>query len=106
AVGGIPELVAEECHAANLFEPRAEVLARRLRQALREGVAPARAAHDAGKVNAAWEDWHRQFQDDRRPASRTLVEEGSELKRLIHGQARCIEWLQGELRAYSGGGEK
>jgi glycosyltransferase involved in cell wall biosynthesis len=59
AVGGIPELVSEESRLDVLFSPSPEALARRLRQALHEGVRPARPAIDAGACDAAWDQWHR-----------------------------------------------
>jgi glycosyltransferase involved in cell wall biosynthesis len=106
AVGGIPELLAKECRATHLFEPRPDVLAQRLREALRAGVEPAGPAHDAEEVNSTWEEWHRQLPDDGEPMTGTPVESGDALRRFMQGQALCIEWLQGQLRAYSGGEEK
>ena len=55
AVGGVPELVAEDDRARVLFEPSAEGLAGALRQALTDsGFAPARPAFSAGDRDEKW----------------------------------------------------
>jgi glycosyltransferase involved in cell wall biosynthesis len=58
-VGGIPELVRAEDHAAVLFPPRAPALAGRMEAALNEPVRRALPSFDEGAKRAAWLDWHR-----------------------------------------------
>lgn len=59
AVGGIPELIAEEDRAFACFVPEATILAGALRKILRDGAKPARPALTSDVNNQAWMDWHR-----------------------------------------------
>lgn len=99
AVGGIPELVARECHATHLVAPRVEPLAERLRRALQEGVAPARLAFDPVRLDQDWDEWHRQFH--REPA-RPPVADLESLQCLVQAQERRIDWLERQLSTYAG----
>lgn len=54
STGGIPELVADDDRARVLVEPTAPALAQRLRTALEDGFAPARAARDPQEAVDAW----------------------------------------------------
>lgn len=56
AVGGIPEIVADEDHGTHLFAPTPAALASRLEQALDTGLAPARLAWKHPDVEARWLD--------------------------------------------------
>jgi glycosyltransferase involved in cell wall biosynthesis len=59
AVGGIPELVAEECHDEVLFAPTVAELVARLRQAFTDGIRLARPAMEPDDCDRIWDQWHR-----------------------------------------------
>jgi glycosyltransferase involved in cell wall biosynthesis len=67
AVGGIPELVAEDCHQEVLFTPTVEELTARLRHAFVEGIRPARPAMEADECDHLWDQWHRKQPERREP---------------------------------------
>ena len=53
-VGGIAEMLAEDCQTTHLFEPKPAVLADLLGQMLMHGCDRARAAHDRSAIIGAW----------------------------------------------------
>lgn len=71
AVGGIPELVAEECHHDVLFTPTVAELVTRLREALADGVRPAQPAMESSACDSIWDQWHRSSKNARTGDSRS-----------------------------------
>ena len=57
-IGGIPEMVAPEDRAEILFPLRPAAFADKIRQALRDGVRPARFAVEPEATERGWLDWH------------------------------------------------
>jgi glycosyltransferase involved in cell wall biosynthesis/GT2 family glycosyltransferase len=57
-VGGIPEIISEADRKTVCFEPRPDVLADRMRSALRDGAVPARPSISFGDVERQWVRWH------------------------------------------------
>jgi glycosyltransferase involved in cell wall biosynthesis len=72
AVGGIPERITPEDRERVCFVPRPGDLARRLVEALGEGVAPTRSAVDFKSNRKIWADWYEPPEKDR---SAPLVKE-------------------------------
>jgi glycosyltransferase involved in cell wall biosynthesis/GT2 family glycosyltransferase len=58
-VGGIPEIIAPEDRDTVCFDPRPEILALRIREALLNGVAPARPSVAVLDNERRWVNWHR-----------------------------------------------
>jgi glycosyltransferase involved in cell wall biosynthesis len=85
AVGGIPEGIAREDRERVCFVPRPGNLARRLVQALEEGVPPTRPAVDFKSNRKIWTDWYEPSEKNQhlpgpkanrtcdRPSSRPMV---------------------------------
>ncbi|WP_283094299.1 glycosyltransferase [Sediminicoccus sp. KRV36] len=70
-VGGIGELVAAEDRARLLYPRHAAALAEALAQALRDGVAPGRAAISPEATARLWLDWHAALPPPAAPAVHT-----------------------------------
>lgn len=73
-VGGIPELVADQCHDTHLVEVDVEDLATRLVEVLKNGLAPATASETAAQVNSKWGEWTREL-SARKPGTPDAVNE-------------------------------
>ena len=73
SVGGIPDLVHPDDHSFALFEATREALVRKLVEALRDGVAPARPSIDAAANERVWVDWHQILAGERRQMLRALA---------------------------------
>jgi glycosyltransferase involved in cell wall biosynthesis/GT2 family glycosyltransferase len=74
-IGGIPEVVAPEDRAEVCFEPRPDVLADRIRDALAGGAISARPSISFADNERRWTDWHRDVPSrtsDQRSASGRL----------------------------------
>ena len=72
-VGGIPDLLHPEDHAASLFEPNADALVAKLVDALRGGVASARPSVDAHANAATWLAWHQAIAHEHAATVRALA---------------------------------
>ncbi|VVM06582.1 glycosyltransferase [Methylacidimicrobium tartarophylax] len=70
---GIPEIVTPSDHSRVLFLPDPAELAKKLSQALREGVRPASLAHDPEEVRERWIRFHEYLAEERR-APRIVVD--------------------------------
>ena len=60
-VGGIPEIVAPSDREKVCFEPRPDVLADRIQEALERGASPARPAVSFTDVERRWVRWHHEL---------------------------------------------
>jgi GT2 family glycosyltransferase len=60
-IGGIPELVAEECHREALFSLQPTELAERLYSALQNGAVVPKASFDFRENSETWLRWHQQW---------------------------------------------
>ena len=71
-VGGNPELIHEEDRSAALFPPRANALAARFSEILRNGIDTPRPAIMPDQTRREWLDWHRQIVRDVPPVKPVL----------------------------------
>jgi len=102
ATGGIPELVAPEDRARVLCAPTTAALAERLRSALDDGLAPARAAQDPQASVDAWLELvgsatPRARNEGRRPSRVSVVASGASGAARAHELAAATRAVEVEV---------